>query len=107
MNDRVSLKFRLMAAGIQITGAIPAGITVVLIPIYMTSLRAIKGMDTALIWAAIIISILSCSIWMITRNIDPFVDRSRQNAINCMLSYIFSCTIYAYYFICFFDYLWD
>jgi uncharacterized Tic20 family protein len=86
MNERVSLKLRMMAAAIQITGAIPAGITVVLISIYISPLRAIKGIDTVLIWAAIIISILSCSIWMITRNIDRFVDRSRQDAINCMLS---------------------
>ena len=92
MNDRIPLKFRAIAAGLHAIATLPAvSVILILSQIFFSSFFTNIGISTIINgipvrFIFILSPILSWILWLSTKSIHPFIDRSGKNAINYALN---------------------
>jgi uncharacterized Tic20 family protein len=85
MNERISLKFRSIAAALHSVGTIVAG--AIALMLFLIVMKQPMVRDTAGIILSILCSpTVSWLMWLMTKSMDPFVDRVGKDAMNCTLT---------------------
>jgi uncharacterized Tic20 family protein len=87
MNERISLNFRLIAATLHSVGTIVAGAIAFMLFFVVMKQPMPPGDITAGIMLSILCSpTVSWLMWLMTKSLDPFVDRVAKDAMNCTLT---------------------